>query len=938
MKKRILAALLMLALLLSAVPAGVLAADGDWTEQAAGLTEGQYTDETAVAADGYEYMVVGSDGSMQTVTVQANEQVVESTEPTISWTRRTEDVEHKRINFSSHYVAHNGAIHITDYVNGSSYTANGKTYAKYTAMPWKWTDSAAESWTKPLADLVNDKTATQSAIWDGDTAQSYAKFADNHQNGTNDFLEGDMHKISGSFIWPAGYDFDSTKITIKSAKDGEYSAIYDYIAAHPELAAHFEGDTVIGVNDDVFCVVWVGNDRPTTTNINSHLAFWSGVSSKGIWTQNGLTGNDAARTTTTTFVAANQQARRAFNGSFPNLVGVTPGLTNSDVVNSTEVSDALSHSDGWYTLLDQYAVDSNLRKNYTSTQIKEGTEVHIDLYVVNTGGTGAMDRLTVKLEKMAPTEANVTVNYYVDTVADANLLGSSVLASQTIGEAVTLKQGVGAGQLNFYKATAEQKNPLATVSDGVQINAPVVEADGSTVVNVVYNTQAKTFNVVHIQNGKQVGAAEQIDLTSSYDLTGKVTSGYLYGGTFADPACNTQYPFGSGESGKSFAPQANATYYIWEVDAKYLKPSCYYLWKNLDGQPDITNLYLLAPIDRLQYSKAGFTVNGTDYDAAGDADGVAFGAVEVNRSGKLYDYIYVKDGAIKNHRGETVADKDEGYIDLLRLNDELVTAFRNQTKISIKPYWVTLDGVKVVAYERVIRYQGVGYKTAEKISDGRADELTPAASDATALRFAAAYAADYDETPAVPTEPVEPTPETVTVTVHDNGKTYEQPVQKGDATGALTYSAPAGKLFAGWFLDEACKTPADFRNVQEDLEVYAKYVSNAYLRVKTVNKLTLGGRKATLISAVDGKDYAETGFVVNGEKIALSQYVKRVGIYNGRILFGVESNAPLMTWELALGGRVGEKLTVTPYWVTQDGTTVYGASRTFTVTRFGLQG
>ncbi len=529
--------------------------------------------------------------------------------------------------------------------------------------------------------------------------------------------------------------------------------------------------------------------------------------------------------------------------------------------------------------------------------------------------------------------------YEVKTPAYYTVNGSEALANGTYQ--VTRATVSGA---NYYGYTLDGRTESHTVTKD-QDTAEVVLNNNNREVWFAYTMG---FQVCHVQGGTVVDTT-QYTLGGKFDLTAAVTEGYLYGGAFTNAACaaNQVQTFAEGENAMRFTPKLGGVYYIWEVDQKYLKPTCYNLWKpNDEGQVDITNLYLLTPIDRLEYAKAGFTVNGKDYDAEQDGQAVAYGAVEVNRSGSLYDYIYVKDGKVRNQKGAAVTDRDAGYLGLSPMSAQLFADYKNYTEISIKPYWVTLDGIRVTAYERVIRYQGPGYKTSLRVVDDRLSvAMAPEESGTETLRLVEAYTADYDAAPVadpeptVPEVPVEPTPRTVTVTVHDNGKTYEQPVKKGDATGALTYSAPAGKLFAGWFVDEACTIPAELRDVQGDLEVYAKYVRSAYLRVKTVSQLSVGERKVTLLSALDGTRYEETGFLVNGEKVLVSRYEKRFGIYNGRNLFGVERSAPLMIWELPLKGYAqGEKITVQPYWVTEDGTTVCGAAKTFTVTRFGLEG
>jgi hypothetical protein len=63
----------------------------------------------------------------------------------------------------------------------------------------------------------------------------------------------------------------------------------------------------------------------------------------------------------------------------------------------------------------------------------------------------------------------------------------------------------------------------------------------------------------------------------------------------------------------------------------------------------------------------------------------------------------------------------------------------------------------------------------------------------------------------------------------------------------------------------------------------------------------------------------------------------RYGIYTARYLFsGVSRNAKLAVLKYDVSGlRRGASLEITPYWVTLDGTTVYGTTRTLTYGMFG---
>ena len=95
----------------------------------------------------------------------------------------------------------------------------------------------------------------------------------------------------------------------------------------------------------------------------------------------------------------------------------------------------------------------------------------------------------------------------------------------------------------------------------------------------------------------------------------------------------------------------------------------------------------------------------------------------------------------------------------------------------------------------------------------------------------------------------------------------------------------------------------------------------------------------TLVSAIDGRNYAETGFIVNGERISVSDYSTRYGLRSARSLFGreVANNALLMTCDYAFDGvTYGARLNITPYWVTMDGTTVRGETRTLTYNWYGI--
>ena len=124
------------------------------------------------------------------------------------------------------------------------------------------------------------------------------------------------------------------------------------------------------------------------------------------------------------------------------------------------------------------------------------------------------------------------------------------------------------------------------------------------------------------------------------------------------------------------------------------------------------------------------------------------------------------------------------------------------------------------------------------------------------------------------------------------------------------------------------------------MEVYAKYVNDDYLCTKYIEQGLFRVYGMTLISALDSANYNDAGFIVNGKEISCD-YSESYGAFTARVLFGssVARRAKLMTYSLSLrNASNGDTFEVTPYWVTYDGTTVYGTTRTFVYNSRGIVG
>ena len=487
-----------------------------------------------------------------------------------------------------------------------------------------------------------------------------------------------------------------------------------------------------------------------------------------------------------------------------------------------------------------------------------------------------------------------------------------------------------------------------TLTPGNSVNVNLTPANSNQHVWFAYT---QSFNVVHVRMDEN-GAAKTVQtdtytVSASFDLTEKVnkkadgsavTEGnYLYGGAFNDPACTEPYPFtNEGETGLSFVPQAGATYYIWEVPNTYLIPKVLYgngHYEDTGYKMDVVGLYMVSAIDRINYAEVGFYLDDertkadqTTYTDIVDnreetkivtvSGSVAFSNVSITKKDTTTD-VYTASSLVP-------ADK-HGYMLCYGVSKESKWQTAGES-FTYYPYWVTLDGVEVTnGTTRTVTYNGPG-NSQPGVSDSydRAAECkTPAANASAQLLLMDSYCADGTpiaaDTPAV---------ENVTVTVVDAAKTYELTVSAGTGVrDQVAYQAPAGKIFAGWFADQAYTTPANLDQVTQDTTIYAKYVSDSYLDLDYSRTGLFRLRGVTLISAVDNPaNYQASGFIVGDQKVDVS-YASRYRIFKTPAsLFGAARDAKLMLADKSLSGT--GTLEVTPYWVTLDGTEVHGVTHT----------
>lgn len=560
---------------------------------------------------------------------------------------------------------------------------------------------------------------------------------------------------------------------------------------------------------------------------------------------------------------------------------------------------------------------------------------------------------------------NILVHYYLvnDQGQPINENGAVVespaLAKQVkVAEYFQVDGKTGLSYNTPYSVPVETVDNYNYYGSYILNNGALTKGDSVSVTLTAANSNqhvwfayTQSFYVVHVQMDEN-GAAETVGtdtytVSASFNLTDKVnkdkdgnavTEGtYLYGGAFNDPACTEAYPFANeGETGLSFAPQAGATYYIWEVPNTYLIPKVLYgngHYEDTGYQMDVVGLYMVSAIDRINYAEVGFYLD----DKRTKADQTTYTDIVDNReetkiatvSGSVaFSNVSItkKDSTADVYTANSLVPTDKfGFMLCYGVSKESKWQTAGNS-FTYYPYWVTLDGVEVTnGTTRTVTYKGPG-NSQPGVSDryDRAAECkTPAANASAQLLLMDSYCADGTpiaaDTPAV---------ENVTVTVVDAAKTYELTVSAGTGIrDQVAYQAPAGKVFAGWFADQAYTTPADLDQVTEDTTIYAKYVSDSYLDLDYSRTGLFRLRGVTLISAVDNPaNYQASGFIVGDQKVDVS-YASRYRIFKTPAnLFGAARDAKLMLADKSLSGT--GTLEVTPYWVTLDGTEVHGVTHT----------
>ena len=627
---------------------------------------------------------------------------------------------------------------------------------------------------------------------------------------------------------------------------------------------------------------------------------------------------------------------------------VADPITGSALAGTTRTFDAkggtdlyLDYQAGYFPTVQSHSMimDVDGSNTYTFTYVQRESVPYTVYYVNAETGKNLLDPKVVAPNTLAVvTEYAETISGYLPDAYQKRLV---VVADQTNeiffyytednthALVVTRHILMRNGETQQYSIAQETGNigdtytrapldpaPSGYVLDHIEVNDQPWTGDGNPRAELTSAGLVFTFYYRYNQFDVYYQSLDDTvtyDVVENFSVTDKVHTGHLYGGLYTDETFNI--PLADGDiCGLGFDPVADETYYVKEVPESYLQPKILHVYNTYYGN-QVTQVHLVTAIDDTNYQYVGFIVESEDK------------AAEVNDN-TVYESIgIIRDGELAEEK--TLAEFFPALSDGLLHSLEYTGNIGAEQEFAFTPFFVTPDGVKVTGVKT--RTVDMGNGTFDKgVAPGLSvsDENVPSTVSSYGqpsnqmLNLMSTYTVSWDEAPAATQ---------YTVTKVDGGSTVTQTVEPGDQTGQITYAGQSGKVFAGWFTDSACTLPADFSNVQGDVTVYAKYVDGPSTGVSVQSKR---GGATTLKTTVtlDTDQFAQVGFAYDcngdtGTAVAGEKTEKRslIGWFFGQ---GNTTYQYSGSWST---GNLGfmDSFTITPYWVTLDGTTVYGEAESY---------
>jgi hypothetical protein len=183
--------------------------------------------------------------------------------------------------------------------------------------------------------------------------------------------------------------------------------------------------------------------------------------------------------------------------------------------------------------------------------------------------------------------------------------------------------------------------------------------------------------------------------------------------------------------------------------------------------------------------------------------------------------------------------------------------------------------------------------------------------------------------------------------IDDQNENYYSNLSDFRKDGNYTAPVQAGKVFCGWYADANYSKYLTASEADQATGAYAKFVDENVLRIAwQITANTTADSETTnlrLLTSLDTNQYQKVGFIIrmNGKESVQTfskAYHTICATENGEVKTydpGIFSTASSLIVALRIDNIGNEyfdqEITVTPFWITPDGTQVTGAEKTFQV-------
>lgn len=357
----------------------------------------------------------------------------------------------------------------------------------------------------------------------------------------------------------------------------------------------------------------------------------------------------------------------------------------------------------------------------------------------------------------------------------------------------------------------------------------VVAADETG--NALYGVwEVGTFKIHHSSKDGQTDCCETFKMPANghFNIAAHTAKGFLYGGyyEYTNDVKGSAYT----ENGLNMTPVQDTTYYLKEVDEKYLVPQVYVVWSKYQSSR-LRSLHIMTAVDDDSYDSQGIMITG------GASENAVLGlssVLTINTQGELEDF-----------NSEDIF-KVPGYLGIDDASKYVKSEDYKGKDLVLTAYFVTPDKIKV---------SGVVQKT---LNLGNLSNLGWTAPGITMTEKSVNSSLDVKKGVISPGRPgytekyeIAVSPEVIsyTVTKNDDGSKYHQTMEPGDNSGRITFAGKDGYVFAGWYKDAEYKEAADFTDVRSDMTVYAKYVKASNVKL-SFRKKAAGSGAVTLTATL----------------------------------------------------------------------------------------